>query len=246
MKKYVVLALGLMASEDVFARVEPLPKEHKHLEYRYAIKLYNEVSYRESFDITSSSSQGVFRRTHETTNYLRPTFAFQWRNKRNNFHEIELNRFNIEKDYSEDRKYDINGQHIVLDGYRTITTNISVRYEYIIQFGKRKNSRLVPALGLGVNPYYLRQNFIPLTSNIFPQINAEMGFRTFLLPRLSYYFSKRFYLDLNIPLCVTDFSLLHQVIRDPSLPEHLQKYRIVELEAFPKMISARVGLGFKI
>ncbi len=121
-----------------------------------------------------------------------------------------------------------------------------MRYEYVLQFRKAKNTRLVPALGFGYSGYYERQSYNPKTTIGFPVINTELGVRLFVVPRLNYFFSKKFYLDLNVPLCLSDISLQLYNIKDPALSVSAQKYGLVNFELFPKLMSMRLGVGMKI
>jgi hypothetical protein len=139
-----------------------------------------------------------------------------------------------------------NGLRIITNGGRTVNTNLSVRYEHIVQFGKRNNSRLVPSLGLGVNPYYERMSYLPKTTISFPIVILETGFRTYITPRATYYFSRKFFMDVNVPLALAGFSIQYQKIQDPSLSNSQQKYGVMNFDMFRNMLSARVGLGMKI
>lgn len=248
MKKYIIAAFGLLLANHVCAQDATKPvSENKHLNYDFGIKLYNETSFVESktqMGVNQIPQNNLYRESQKT-NILKPTIAVIWRNKKGNFHEVELNRLNNDVDSYEDVAYQ-NGQRIVINGGRTVNTNLSVRYEYILQFGKRNNSRLVPSLGFGVNPYYERLSYLPKTTNAFPVMFLETGFRTYITPRATYYFSRKFFMDVNVPLALAGFSIQYQKIQDPSLSSSQQKYGVMNFDMFRNMMSARVGLGMKI
>ena len=248
MKKYLIVVFGLLATNNVLAQDDlQVVSKNKYLNYDFGIKLYNESSFSDSkIQLgTKPNPQNNLFRESEKTDVLRPTIAVSWRNKKSNFHEIELNRFNIDVDNSQDVVYQ-NGQRITLDGGRTVSTNFSVRYEYIVQFGKKKNNRLVPALGFAINPYFARENAQPHTSTLFPTLILETGFRTYVVPRATYYFSSKFFMDVNVPMSLAGFSIQYQNIKDPSLSPTQQRNSLFNFDMFRNMFQARVGLGFKI
>lgn len=248
MKKRLVVVFGLLAANNVVAHEDSrVVSKNKYLNYDFGIKLYNESSFSDSkIQLgTKPNPQNNLFREWKKTNILKPTIAVSWRNKKSNFHEIELNRFNIDVDNSQDVVYQ-NGQRIVYKGGRTVNTNFSVRYEYIVQFGKKKNNRLVPALGFAINPYYARENSQPYISTLFPTMILETGFRTYVVPRATYYFSRKFFIDVNVPLAFANFSIQYQNIKNPALSPTAQKYEVINFELLPKILSARIGIGMKI
>lgn len=248
MKKYIIAAFGLFLANQVWAQdATKSESKNKHLNYDFGIKLYNELSFAESktqMGVNPFPQNNLYRESQKT-NILKPTIAVLWRNKKGNFHEVELNRFNNDVDKYEDVVYQ-NGMRIVINGGRTVNTNLSVRYEYIIQFGKKKNSRLLPSLGFAVNPFYERLSYQPNVSTAFPIMILETGFRTYITPRATYYFSRKFFMDVNVPLALASFSIQYQKIQDPSLSSNQQQYGVMNFDMFRNMLNARVGLGLKI
>lgn len=248
MKKYIIVAFGFLCSNHVCAQDAAKSEfKNKHLNYDFGIKLYNELSFAESktqIGVNPIPQNNLYRESQKT-NILKPTIAVLWRNKKGNFHEVELNRFNIDVDKYEDVVYQ-NGQRIVINGGRTVNTNLSVRYEYIVQFGKKNNSRLVPSLGFAVNPFYERLSYQPDVSNAFPIMILEAGFRTYITPRATYFFSRKFFMDVNVPLALAGFSIQHQKLQDPSLSKSRQNYGVLNFDMFRNMLNARVGLGLKL
>lgn len=247
MIKQILAASLILTANITSGQLDTSGKANPNLQYNSAIKIYNESSIQESFKIENlqyTSSQ--FRRTKTTSTFFHPTFAIQLRNRKKNFHEIELNRWSINREKTIDKQYQPNGQYVVLDQVRINNTNISLKYEFIIQFCKNRNTRIVPSLGFAINPFYSKERLNPLTSIIFEQSFAEAGFRTFVVPRLSYYFSKKFFLDLNVPLCFTNISYRREIFENPALPIWQQKSGLIQFEVSPKFMSARLGLGMKL
>ena len=92
MKKHILIILLLLFIKNGWA-------QNTNLDYKNAIKIYNLTTYEEyqrseKLNDTSSSYYN-----YTTTNFqiLHPTIAFQWKTKKNNFQEIELTSFIIDK-----------------------------------------------------------------------------------------------------------------------------------------------------
>ena len=82
MKNYILIILLLLFIKNGWT-------QNTNLDYKYAIKIYNLTTfdeYRESKSDTTAYST-------KTLQILHPTVAFQWKTKKNNFHEIELTNF---------------------------------------------------------------------------------------------------------------------------------------------------------
>ncbi len=178
--------------------------------------------------------------------YVFPSFAYQWSNKKKNYHEIELNRINISED--DNQVEFINPATGVKEYMRTqkvVTTIIAARYEYIINLAKKKKWLVQPGIGFGAMPYYSRYNSIPYVSSSYPISTTTAGIRHTIIPRINIALSNNLLLDVNIPLTVLDMGYSYQRIMNPTLPGRAQKYGIVDI-GIPKYYTARIGLGLKI
>lgn len=217
-------------------------------EYSHSIKLYNTLNYAEHNSVTYLQSPYYQKESRKNLQVLHPSVAYQWSNAKRNFHEIELSALSINRRHTEIGLYDSlssSGQ-MVEDGV-FVDTRIGLKYEYIFSLNKKKNARLSPSLGIGVNPYFERTAYKrPMISSSFSGNETEFGLRTFLIPRLCYHISSRVYLDLNVPLCLTNFSVRSQRQVNPSLPSGLTDNGVINFEAGPNYFSARIGLGIKI
>lgn len=246
MKKYIVIALCALTYSNAFSQTEPDIKFNKYLDYRYGVKIYNEAFYAKSTSFKNQIPPLKNREIEmESIRFLHPVFGFQWRGSKGNFHELQLNQLNVAKDRIEDVTVDsLTSSYVIVDA-KTVLTNISLQYEYILNFRKTENARLVPGVGFGVNAYYYKNNYEPLKANFLAQTNSDAGFRIFVTPRLTYYFSGRFFLDANLPVCLSNMYARTEKITDPALPSNRQKISTSNFEMFPSVFSARLGLGFK-
>jgi hypothetical protein len=219
--------------------------QNPNLDYKFAVKLYNLTTYSESS--ISRNDTTVIPSFLESSNLqiLHPTFAFQWKTKKNNFHEIELTNLalGVVKNGTEN---DTTGDGEIMGKSKLVTTSISMRYEYILNLNKIADNKLVPSVGFAANPYYSMANYKPGVTNLFPASVINLGLKIFVIPRVTYYFSPRFFFDLDVPLCFFDTYLQSVKSDDPTLPIPERTITTITIDAFPKLFcQLRIGFGLK-
>ena len=240
--KYILTFSSLLFVENGWA-------QNTNLDFKNAIKIYNLTTYEEyekSERLNDTSSSYFY---YTTTNFqiLHPTIAFQWKTKKNNFHEIELTSFIIDKAVTKTEiKNATSTNAYLISGNDITTTSIAMRYEYILNFNKSKDRKLVPSIGFSVNPYFRQNSFSPVISSSFPTSESYFGARMFVAPRLTYYLTSRFFMDLNIPLCFLDSYSLIEKREDPRIPESERTVKTYNFQLFPKIFSGRIGIGLKL
>jgi len=242
MKKSVLSIAILLIAILVHAQDDEKPKP------KYSIKMYNLLLQdKENLASTTRTIQGypyILTRT-QRVNFFHPTIAIQW--KRKNIQEIELSFLDISKERTTTIViYDSTQKMYTTAIEKAITTNIMLRYEYIFSFLKNKKAKLQPMLGIGVSPYYERIRMRHNSSSMFNETRTETGMLYFVIPRLQWSINSRFFADLNIPFPVTNMKFKIQRIDDPSLPISMQRYSIMEFNAFPNYYSVRVGAGIRL
>lgn len=223
--------------------------QNTNLDYKSALKTYN---------LTTFEEQSKSRRLNDTSSYriqnsstslqiLHPTIAFQWKSKKNNFHEIELTSLVLGKNGTKTEIInDTTNNSQIINGENLTTTAISLRYEYILNFNKSKDSRFVPSIGFGINPYYRQNNYSPKISSSFPTSEISVGMRTFITPRLTYFVNSKLFIDINIPLCFFDTFYFIDKEDNPSVPVQQRTITTFNYNQFPKILSGRLGVGLKI
>jgi hypothetical protein len=223
--------------------------QNTNLDYKNALKFYNLTTFEEQTKSRrlNDSSSYRYQYTNTTLQILHPTIAFQWKSKKNNFHEIELTSLMLGKigtqtEITNDTT--INGQTISRSNLKT--TVISARYEYILNFNKSKDSKFVPSIGFGINPYYRQNNYSPKISNSFPTSEISVGMRTFITPRLTYFVTSKLFIDVNIPLCFFDTFYLVDKEDNPVIPVQQRTITTFNYSQFPKILSGRLGVGLKL
>ncbi len=239
MKKGLLLCISLFLLSESQA-------QNKHLDFNYALTVYNLSTLTESSRTLSSPNAPSAHQTLRHVKYLQPTLAFQWQNKKRNRHEIELSQWHFRQE-TNTQKFPSQGS-IPEQRYKSKASELAIalRYEYIITFNKKRNTRWVPALGLAASPYLAIDKIEPILSNQYTFTRTQYGVRGFLVPRLTYFFSSRIFADLNIPLCVTGISMQSDNNKDPNLSRQLQKNSLLSFDALPYLYSVRLGLGIKI
>jgi hypothetical protein len=220
--------------------------QNTNLDYRSGLKIYNLTTTEGLSKTVRLSDTSSYQFTNTSTQILHPTIAFQWKAKNNNFHEIELTNFEIGKTGAKTEFVaDTNGIPFV-SGQDIVTTALSVRYEYILNFNKSKDSKLVPSLGFGVNPYFRKNKYSPLASSSFPAFESSFGLRAFITPRVTYFITQKIFVDLNIPLCLFDNFILTEMRDNANLPVEQRTVSTYNFNQFPKFISGRIGIGIKL
>ncbi len=223
--------------------------QNTNLDYKNAIKIYNLTTFEEyeKSEKLNDTSSAYFSYTTTNLQILHPTIAFQWKTKKNNFHEIELTCFIIDKAVTKTEIKNTTSANVyLLSGSDITTTSIAVRYEYILNFNKSKDRKLVPSLGFSINPYFKQNKFSPVISSSFPTSESYFGTRVFITPRLTYYVKSRFFVDINIPLCAFDTYSVTEKREDPSIPESERTIKTNNFQMFPTIFSGRIGIGLKL
>jgi hypothetical protein len=222
--------------------------QNSNLDFKYAIKLYNLTTFEDNSKTgVDTSSWNTYNYTDKTLQVLHPAIAFQWKTNKNDFHEIELTSFRLDKvETGTENQSDTINMNKMISGGEIITTAISVRYEYILNFNKSNDSKFVPSLGFSISPYYRQINRMPYVSNEYMTSEKYIGTRAFVVPRLTYYFLSKFFIDLNIPICISDIYFLSDKNEDPTLTIDQRTINTFDFEAFPKFLSGRIGVGVKL
>lgn len=207
------------------------------------LKLYNIASYADYPLLTSAKNYPSYTRI-KSTDIIHPAFAINFGNKAGNRHELELTSLAVKKF---DNKTVLDSPLLITtNGSLVYETNIAVRYEYIINLNKKAGAKFVPAIGLAASPYYTRYNYVPYVTSTYPVRETFIGLRTFVVPRINYNISKRIFLDLNIPVCITDVQGSYHKEQNPTLSTDAQVRNTGNFDAVPKYFSLRLGVGVKL
>jgi hypothetical protein len=223
--------------------------QNTNLDYSGALKIYNLTSY-ETYTtsvFTDTTNSNYHFSKHSALTVFHPTVAYQWKTTKSNFHEVELTGLMFANKRSQTvLMNDSTNINPTIGGMNTLTSELSLRYEYILTFNKMKESKFVPSVGFGLNPFYRRISNRPVLSNMYPSSERQFGVRAFITPRITYFVTQKFFLDLNIPLCFSEFNLTALRQDNPVIPFDHRTTSTINFYQFPKFLSARIGIGIKI
>ncbi|MFL5764746.1 MAG: hypothetical protein ACJ77K_12450 [Bacteroidia bacterium] len=243
------MKLKLILLLIVSATAAALLAQNPHTDYHFGIKLYNIATYDHYEDLRPVFPVGMnFNKvTTEDVRLLHPTIAFQWKSKRNNFHEIELTELKWDNTgtFSSIENDSVKSSQVIA-GDQVQRTSAAIRYEYILVLAKKKTGSLVPAVGFALSPFYDNYHYQPRVETAFPESRMDAGIRAFVVPRLTWYVGNRFFLDMNLPVCVSDVMFYREKKEDPSIPASYRNLERFDVKMFPQYFSARIGIGIKI
>jgi hypothetical protein len=224
--------------------------QNPYLDYKYALKISNLSILRQHYVVPqyALSPYGYIKTGDKVYNQLQlfhPTVAFDWMTKRKNTREFEVIDLVLNRQSTRKYSYEINGvTHRI--GDKTTETAISLRYQYIINYCKHKESKWVPSLGFSFNPYYqFTSSFIsgPLSYHTSEQI---LGIRASINPRITYFFSKNLYMFAEMSFTMLDIS--RSTFTNPAtVPQSNPKDRQTNytVTGIKDRFEFRVGLGYK-
>ncbi|MEI8046528.1 MAG: hypothetical protein WCI92_04045 [Bacteroidota bacterium] len=239
MKKLTFISVLIVSF--LFARAQ-----NANLDYKYAVKAYNLASYYTGSILAKISDSSDITFTTDDLKILHLSLAFQWQNKKKNFHELELTSFELGKLSNQDELSGGSGSGNTIPRNGVISTNIAFRYEYIVNFNKAETRKLVPSIGFGGSPYYRLYKYEVKYEWQSPLSQQFIGFSLFATPRLSYYLSSRVFFDMNIPICVFDFNYMINKLDVPFLELSERTTSVLNINMFPKILSGRIGIGLKL
>lgn len=222
--------------------------QNSNLGYKYALKISNSATY-EVYDRNRNLSPSTDFLTFSTERLqlLQPAIAFQWKAKKNLFHEVEITNFSVANVETSVRKYTDGSGGGTLQGEDKLTTTyISLRYEQMTNFNRSKETKFVPALAASVNPYFRQNKFSSEIPASYPSSERFYGVRTFFTPRISYFMGERLFLNLDASLCIFDMYFAVDKVDSPAVPADQRRTSQFIFQQFPKVYNARLGIGLKI
>jgi hypothetical protein len=196
---------------------------------------------------TSGTPEFMGKTTSTTMQVFQFALAYQWKAKKNNFHEIELTNLQLVNLGSETTNQNdtVNNNPIVGGGSRTHIA-LGMRYEYIYHLFTATEKKFVPSIGFGVGPYFDYAMSRYKVSNSFSNSQMQMGIRAFITPRFTYFFTPKFFLDVNVPLCLFDAYYESNTENNPATSAQEQRTNTLNYNQFPAFFSGRIGIGIKL
>lgn len=216
-----------------------------------AIKLYGNLSLLyDRFQTPADTAKGtttVFINKTQNAGNITPGFA--WFHQNGNFQEFELIRLSVY--HSETALFTQNNQTGGLTN-KNQTVNSSqfalvTRYEYNRQMGrKNENKKLTWYAGMAVRPFYTFYKFLPQSSNSFPEKSHAFGLSLAVVPRINYALSKKWFIDVNIPITLAENRNQALRVQNPAFTAQQQKSFTVNYTLFPSHFSGRFGISYRL
>lgn len=245
MKKLLPLLTGITLSQMTIAQ-NPYLTDYK---YSFRINNLSTFSKRETpvfVPFCNSYPQPRGTRNANQIVLFQPTYSFDWQSKRKNTHEIELIDFVLNRSDSRQYMFDsIRWQYTRTDD-RFYETSISLRYEYKINFCTNKESRWVPSIGFSFNPYYQLTHTSGQASAPYQTGVQTWGIRAAFNPSITYFISKRLYVNAGLSLTMADFS--RTTYNNPTLLAPIgnrNQFVYYGLKNIKDLIQFKVGIGYR-
>lgn len=208
---------------------------------KYGIKIYQNT---DIFKTQYYESRGRTLTKLNVVNFSRPSLAIDIHTKNSFTHEIELLIPEVSKSV-ENIQYPLNYEFRKDITTKGKASSYSIRYELNKTLTNESN-RFSFSAGVGINPYYVRIEYIPIVETTFYMSTKLYGFAFNLTPRLKYKLSKRISVDLNIPLKIYDLRGQRNWIRNPLIPIGQQKNNDYRSIFFETAYTIRLGLMYKL
>ncbi|MHB1277017.1 MAG: hypothetical protein ACYC1Q_01305 [Bacteroidia bacterium] len=222
--------------------------QNSYLNYRMAIKAYNQSTYeRQTRSFRTSDTTTTYFETNRLFQIIQPTLAFQWKSGKSNFHEVEISGLRVGKRETQTEQVEnATNKSETVAGQDVFQTSLAFRYEYQLNFKNKGDRKLVPCVGFGAGTIFNRYRSEPHFPNSFPSSNTQINLRLFLTPRLIYYLGSKLFLDVNVPITITDLNTTIFKVKNPAFTPVQQKYTDQTFTGFPKIYSLRIGVGLKL
>lgn len=118
--------------------------------------------------------------------------------------------------------------------------NVTVGYKYHFNFIKKKNSRWIPSVGIGVHLAYGGSHSQSLSNWRDADQTTSIGLEHYIQPALTFHASKRLFVNLSLPFNV--FSTTFQFSNRNGSSSTTNFYSGTGLNYF----QAKIGLGIKL
>ncbi len=216
----------------------------------FQLKMYSNFGWRTAeltVDYDTVLNKPIKENFYETSlGYFSPAFA--WASPRGNYHEIELSRLQFNQvDEQTYIDYDNGLNHQVISGEQRTNVFIALRYEFNYMIIKNKDDkRLKPSLGFAVRPYYHRSAFQPRISSLFATSQSNAGALFSIVPRINYDLSKKWFIDLNVPINLADLSIQSRTYDNPAIPVNQRTITTIVAETLPSQYLIRLGIGVRL
>lgn len=209
---------------------------------KYTLKVYNMISitHESPFFYSNDPNMLLQHRGSTTYRWFHPTFGFQVKTKKNNFHEFELTQLILDGKKTDARNMQTYEEAIIKNRY----FNIRMRYEFMWGLIKPETSKINILLGMGVGPYFSSDRTQYTTISLEKSNDINMGMEIFLIPRITYKISPKLRLDINTPFSFLD--LQYRLFNRKYFNMNQGFTMLRQFDIVSQASYLRIGLGLSI
>ena len=206
----------------------------------FGIKVYQNT---DLFKTIYNESRNNLMTSSEQVNFSRISLAMDMHTKNGFLHEVEFFMPEISKSL-EDIQYPMNYEFRKDVSFDGEASSFSLRYELSKRL-TNESKRFGFYIGAGVNPYYVHLEYIPNVETTYYWSTKLYGFALNFTPRIAYKISRRFNVDLNVPLKVYDLRGEKNQVNNPAIPIRHQTTTDVDHIFFESAYTIRLGIEYK-
>lgn len=174
------------------------------------------------------------------------SIAFPFHTK--NFgHEISISAIKFKRNDYKEIEYDDNSHpSYSLESFKSENNELLLRGMYELKFKNKSKKKFLPQIGLGIEPFILYTERIPMIPTVFPIFSLSLGATVYVIPRISYALSDKVYLDFNIPFGLCQYIWNFEKHLNPAMTLEEQRKSQSDLDFLNSTFQIRFGIGVRI
>ena len=230
--------------------------KHDTTLYNYAFKGY--LNFTDNIKTTIITDDTLFiQKNTERNKTILPAIGWSRFRKNGRFREFVITRLSLDYQYkkSENKllfQRDSSGNiipviiNIPSREVKIWTNNLGLRFEWNFPIFRKENSDFIAFLGVSMDPSVFYQKIKPMSTASFPTRVFELSNTLTVIPRVTYAFTNRFFMDINMPFSFVTFSGNYTYEDNPVLPSFARESINFRTRLPSNIWAIRLGIGYKI
>jgi hypothetical protein len=246
-----ILITFLLITNSISAQIK-----HDTTLYHYAIKGYLNFTDNTKTTIITDDTLFIQKNTEKNKTIL-PTIGWSRFRKNGRFNEFGITRLSLDYQYKKSENkllFQRDSFGNIIPGIVDIpsrevkiwTNNLGLRFEWNFPIFRKENNDFVAFLGFSTDPSVFYQKILPGTMASFPTRVFELSNTITLIPRVTYAFTNRFFMDINMPFSLVTFSGNYTHEDNPVLPSYARESINFRTRLPSNIWAIRLGIGYKI
>jgi hypothetical protein len=235
MKNAIVFAILLLSVGAAQAQSQPAPTT-------VGLRLYNNIRYAsENVYLPGSLS------TTKTLDFIQPSLAVFWGKGGGTLQEFEVSKFQVGARSTElATRNDTTGQvGTAYSGNRNKESRFRARYEALVPMFQSAEKQLQIRMGFGLVLDCGQLRSTPVETTSFPTQSTAVKIQAMVTPRLTYWFTERWGLDINVPLGLAGLEFIGGKNDNPALPVNSRTYTQMNFDMVISEVALRAGVAMK-